>query len=98
MLPGRLLDPASNGGTRGMIVVRRSLGAKAPSEGGDRIRLTDRCGGTYLLRVGEDRCSARTPALASSSSAFLFSQQQLPGSRARSFAAARAAVRRSPAA
>ena len=37
--PGRSLEPASNAGPRGMIVVRRSARRKA-GEGGNRIRLT----------------------------------------------------------
>src|SRR5215831_8728441 len=40
MLPGRLLDPSSDGGARGMIVVLRSA---ARREGGNRIRLTAHC-------------------------------------------------------
>jgi hypothetical protein len=41
-LPGRLLDPASNGGARGMIVAApKPVRAKA----GNRIRLTAHCGG-----------------------------------------------------
>ena len=50
MPPGRLLDPASDDGARGMIVTavaaRRPQG-RACGEGGDRIRLTVSCGGPF---------------------------------------------------
>src|SRR3954465_8516263 len=60
-LPGRLLDPASDGGARGMIVTLRSLLSCAArralaDEGGDRIRLTAGCGG--LSRIHDSPVSA----------------------------------------
>ena len=54
-LPGRLLDPASNGGARGMIVTPKSRRAPqgARRAKADRIRLTAGCGG--LLSLADHR-------------------------------------------
>src|SRR5512137_1545872 len=46
--PGRLLDPASDGGTRGMVVA--SPKRRKARRWGHRIRLTAGCGGTTSLR------------------------------------------------
>jgi len=46
-LPGRLLDPVSNDGARGMIVTLSEPRRKAGRVEGDRIRLTAGCGGLF---------------------------------------------------
>ena len=53
-LPGRLLDPASDGGARGMIVTPKSAVApparwRCGVTKADRIRLTAGCGGLFRL-------------------------------------------------
>jgi hypothetical protein len=47
MPPGRLLDPVSNDGARGMIVTPK-LTAARPGAEADRIRLTSLYGGLFF--------------------------------------------------
>ena len=60
-LPGRLLDPVSNDGARGMIVALSEPRRKAGRVEGDRIRLTAGCGGLYFLFRGNIGALCRFP-------------------------------------
>ena len=50
MSPGRSLDPASNGGARGMVVAALSAACKGGAKVGNRIRLTAYCDAFLVFR------------------------------------------------